>query len=223
MELKDLFAAAIANIDETKITDALTATMEKTIIENIESTFRWGEAGKEIKKKLEDVGVNLVKNMPIDLYFAGISEFAARELGGNIQAAAKEQLKSTIAILTDKAPEAIKLSQLVEAAKKECYSPEWAEISLDVEEVDEYINITIKDEEKVDVLLTTWIWRHTDNYAAHAAGLPITTKVMRGLTDKTMIESRHGELHKMLYWLHSCGTKLELNENECDCEYSTED
>lgn len=218
MNIQELFSSAANQIDFDKVQEKITAEMQKTferaLIEEI------GGYGSPFKKEIESkiramLGV-AAGELDVSVYASSVSQLAAKTMHDSIVGEAQKQLKTLLETITQQAPETIKLSQIVDAVKKYNYGSDNEECTLKVntEECFTYIYIHA-DENKKDHECSIRL-----SIIHYGKGLSEPQNVsVWSYKDIDTLYGIFSELDKYMFWLSRCGTKLIVDEDECDTHY----
>ncbi len=202
-----------------KIETVLDETVNKAV-SNALKTF--SPAGKTISEAIEKA-LQVDPDFGIPSYNETLKRMIVPILEQRLDAIGQGTIKEEIEQILERAPEEIKLSELVEKFKESAlgYKEEWesGEITLIVEESDEldgYFNIYLDDEE---------------NTRQHSCSFVIRTKEQgrvwsgkagySGEFDKRMpvLFGREHGFSKLLFNLYACGTRIIIDEDDCDIYY----
>ncbi len=216
MKLEDLFGKAIASIDVEKLEAVLTQKLQKTTEEVIadaiggyRSEFRQG-LEKNVAEMMGVVG----EKLNIHSHADNISRLAAQALNAEMNTGAQRHLQELMATITSKPPETIKLSEIVKMVKSD-YTED-GEMTLLVDDKEYFKSIAIDDREDT---------REFDCKVRLGCHEPDEDGACRTFiyNYKKPVFQTFDSLDKIMFWLQQCGTRLVIDEDDCDTSYDNDD
>ena len=219
MTLEELFAASAAGIDHSNLQEKLTAEMQKTFervmideISGYDSPFKL-----VIKKKIRAMLGVAGDELDVNVYAHSVSQLLAKQLHDQVTGETQKHLKQVIESITQQAPSTSKLSEIVEIVKEDAFSS-GEKCTLQIEEEGCFTRISIdeadnKKDRDCAVRLGFYNGRKSEQ---EPQDVFVYSYKEKG------IHSGFGKLDKAMFWLARCGTKLIVDEDDCNPYYDND-
>ncbi len=207
IDLVELVRTAVSHaLEPTRISnlvnEAITGVVDKTLKDVLQSELRtYSDFGKQLEKAVK----SSLKLDPIQIpsYNHALTEFVRKTLEETSQSLIQQQVASRLKEMMECAPSSIKLSELVEAYRKEREEEIEAGCACegDYEEIAVRLERTYKDSSTLRNYWTLEFWESEDDKKStySSRDLPARVSLALKLEDATPDGTRKGVVHQVSY------------------------
>lgn len=212
-----LDSIVIEKINQMMETGEIDAIVSKQVTDMLHSALRsvfsnHKGVGADIEQLITDSLKVKISNISVEQYTSLIAKIIETRVNSNLLDLSKETVEKSLNDILERAPERIKLSELVNKFKEaNCYDGDEGEISLEIKEKDSYCEVIINksEDEKYDQV----------SFCVNKDG---TVFILRtgylGKEPGFFAKENYG-FDKVIMDIYCRGTKIDLDEDDCDLNY----